>query len=334
MSAEEASLQKQLESFRRSKYVLEEQAAQYGGIAVPPYVVLGIEDLQMKIEKAEQQLAGLQNAPTPISAPNKRQEIRKLTAELGSAEQAEDWEKVIELGEKILELDANQHVISLSVRDAYLKQGNILLEQKNYKLAVQYFADALSLDAEFAGGYMGRGEAYLQLKYYPEALEDYNRSIKLNPIEPAIAYYKRGEIYLIQKQLNLAIADFNKAISLNSVYAEAYQKRGLAYQAKGDAKKAELDFTRSKRKFFNRGYAFDEQGQYELSIEAYSKALELDPKYANAYNNRGWAYNNLKEYEKAMVDLNKALELDPKYANAYNNRGWAYNNQWCYLAIE
>ena len=34
------------------------------------------------------------------------------------------------------------------------------------------------------------------------------------------------------------------------------------------------------------------------------------------------------EYDRAIVDYTKALELNPDYADAYNNRGNAYRAQW------
>lgn len=60
------------------------------------------------------------------------------------------------------------------------------------------------------------------------------------------------------------------------------------------------------------------------AIINFTKAIELDPKYANAYFNRGIAYSNLKKYPEAIADYTKAIELDPKYADAYYNRGGAY----------
>jgi len=57
----------------------------------------------------------------------------------------------------------------------------------------------------------------------------------------------------------------------------------------------------------------------QLAIEYYTKAIELNPEYAEAYYKRGTAYYNLKEYDKAIADYNKAMELDPKYAEiSYN----------------
>jgi len=45
---------------------------------------------------------------------------------------------------------------------------------------------------------------------------------------------------------------------------------------------------------------------------------------AIAANNEGIAYNNNEEYNKAIVAFSKAIELDPNFALAYNNRGWSY----------
>ena len=66
---------------------------------------------------------------------------------------------------------------------------------------------------------------------------------------------------------------------------------------------------------------------YREAITSYDKAIQLDPKYANAYNNRGLAYYHNKAYDKAIADFNKAIELNPDFARAYNNRAHAYYQQ-------
>ena len=67
-------------------------------------------------------------------------------------------------------------------------------------------------------------------------------------------------------------------------------------------------------------------GQMDKAIEAYSKAIELNPAYAGVYNNRGIAYNKTGKSAPAIADFNKAIELKPDFAEAYNNRGNAYSN--------
>jgi tetratricopeptide (TPR) repeat protein len=64
-------------------------------------------------------------------------------------------------------------------------------------------------------------------------------------------------------------------------------------------------------------------GEFEMSIDACEKALEIDPNSALAYNNMGSAYVNLKEYDKAIQACEKALAIDPDYERAKNNLAWA-----------
>ena len=54
--------------------------------------------------------------------------------------------------------------------------------------------------------------------------------------------------------------------------------------------------------------------QHKEAIADYDKAIELNPKDAQAYNNRGVAKKMLKQYKEAIADYDKAIELNPKYA--------------------
>lgn len=99
----------------------------------------------------------------------------------------------------------------------------------------------------------------------------------------------------------------------NSDDDEAYKK--MSYSI-GTAQQKEA------KEWFKKAYSTD---NLTLKIEYYTKAIELDPKYAYAYFYRGGAYNNLGEYQKAIADCTKIIELNPKDTHAYNNRGIAYN---------
>ena len=124
-----------------------------------------------------------------------------------------------------------------------------------------------------------------------------------------------------------------------SRYNEQYQKLS---EAKADSKelKSEVkEFSKNEEKdreerkkntsltewdYIREGNACFNNKEYEKALEAYAKALELDPEYVYAYNGRGNAYQALGEYEKAVSDYDRALELDPEYVNAYNGRGNTY----------
>jgi tetratricopeptide (TPR) repeat protein len=50
----------------------------------------------------------------------------------------------------------------------------------------------------------------------------------------------------------------------------------------------------------------------------------INPKYAGAWNDRGYAYELKGDPGRAIADYDTTIELDLKYALAYQNRGRVY----------
>jgi tetratricopeptide (TPR) repeat protein len=65
----------------------------------------------------------------------------------------------------------------------------------------------------------------------------------------------------------------------------------------------------------NRGTLYYNQQKYELALSDYSKAIEINPNYANAYNNRGVVYALTRDFPKALADAEKASELYRQQGN-------------------
>lgn len=113
---------------------------------------------------------------------------------------------------------------------------------------------------------------------------------------------------------------------------EAYAEKGRIYARTEKYEEAIQAFTKALElnpqdsvTYYNRGLAYSMVDEGEKAIEDYTKALELNPQYSSAYNNRGVVYNELGENEKAIEDYTKALEINPKYSDAYYNRGFSYS---------
>ena len=84
---------------------------------------------------------------------------------------------------------------------------------------------------------------------------------------------------------------------------------------------------RTAESHFQQGNKLVEQGRYDDAIEEYTKAIELNPSLAIAYNNRGNAYRILGQLLWAIEDLDETIRLNPGFAEAYFNRGLAYKVQ-------
>ena len=65
-------------------------------------------------------------------------------------------------------------------------------------------------------------------------------------------------------------------------------------------------------------------GQYERAIDAYRRAIELDPTYADAYNNLGNIYLLQKRYHEAIKLYQQDLRYHPSDALFHYNLGACY----------
>jgi tetratricopeptide (TPR) repeat protein len=144
--------------------------------------------------------------------------------------------------------------------------------------------------------YGNRGVAYMKSGMLPEALLDYNASIKLNP-DDSRTYYNRALVYFNQQQYALSLTDLNKAISMDA-------KQPLLYNDRGQARLLLKDTTGAVADLY--------------------KCLELDSTFSDAYNSLAtieFAKGNFDASEKLLT---KAIYFNPAFSIAIKNRGLVY----------
>ena len=108
--------------------------------------------------------------------------------------------------------------------------------------------------------------------------------------------------------------------------------RGVAYGKVGNHAQAIEDFDRAieinpkdANAYQNLGVTYAKLGNHRQAIEDFDRAIEINPEYAEAYYNRGFIYGKLGDFRQAISDYDRAIEINPKYAEVYNNRGVAYD---------
>ena len=62
-----------------------------------------------------------------------------------------------------------------------------------------------------------------------------------------------------------------------------------------------------------RGVILNRLGRYEDALQAYEKALELNPKSANAWFNMACSHSLKGNKDRALVWLRKAIDVDSSY---------------------
>ena len=171
---------------------------------------------------------------------------------------------------------------------ACYNRGKAYYDKGDFAHAIQEFAKAIELKADYADAYCGRGNAYLGRGEIDGAIEDYTKAIELKP-KDALGYFNRGLAYGEKGDYDRSIQDFTKAIELKPDATSAYRRRGAIYARKGDGARAIQDFT---------------------------KALGVNPADEYACRGRGLVYLNDGQYDLAIGDLSRLIELKPDDAVA------------------
>jgi len=84
-------------------------------------------------------------------------------------------------------------------------------------------------------------------------------------------------------------------------------------------------YLQSAEEYLKSGIDRYELKDYKGSLSDFTLALELNPKYSEAFFYRGLIYGKeFHKYQKALKDFDKAIKYNPEYAEAYLNRGVTY----------
>ncbi len=160
------------------------------------------------------------------------------------------------------------------------------------------------------------GAVYSTLGKNSEAVAELKRAITLAPTSD-LGYRRLGTAYQSSGRGDQAIEAFQKAIELNPYYWGNQNQLGSAYFDLGNYAKAleafqqvtvlapDLDVG-----YQNVGNILTAQGKYQEAIPYYQKCLQIQP-YWSTYGNLGTAYFFLKQYPNAVQAFEKAIELNP-----------------------
>lgn len=282
-------------------------------------------------------------------------EIKKTLEEITSSTFAANQQKAIEFYKqgqafwKELEIDKTieNYTKALNIlpnyADALRERGLVYFLTGRTDLALMDFDKVLKTDPNNAKVLHYRGLAYsAKIELYSErgfsslafgsasqALADFDKAIKLEPNE-SIYYTNRGKVLLDSGRYREAVADLEKSIGLSAKDERAYIYLGLAKaNLESGAGMEEFDKAlqinpKSAEAYFYRGNIH--RGDFLLieAIADYTKAIQFDPENGNYYNARGMAYYLQQDGMAAAKDFTKAIQKKKEYGMAHYNRALTY----------
>jgi len=81
------------------------------------------------------------------------------------------------------------------------------------------------------------------------------------------------------------------------------------------------------QEYYNKGIYFYENASYDLAIENFKKAINLNPSNFQFYYNLGLVYIKLENYDLAIENFKKSIELNSTDVDSFHNLGIAYFNK-------
>jgi tetratricopeptide (TPR) repeat protein len=200
-----------------------------------------------------------------------------------------------------------------------------------FEPSVQHYTKALALDPSFVEAYNGRGQAYFQLKKFPEAFSDFDNAIKAGIVTPKL-FLNRGKCHVILSRPAEAIPDLAKSLELEPRNPETWYFKAVAEGKTGDLAGALKDYSKAielnpqyVEALVNRGLMYFNEQKFDEAIADYTAALAVRPDIIIARNNRAMAYLSKGMLNEALADVNKSIEAQSNYPKSYETRAKVYS---------
>ena len=168
------------------------------------------------------------------------------------------------------------------------------------------------------------GTIYCFKEQYDEAMACFDKSIEIYPyfvdcwFNRALVAQKTVNIvelvFSLRKVIEFAQADDDEVVLMAKQFLNDLKQ--LAHKEEG----LKLDQYIEALKKFNAAFALMQRGQWEKAIVFYKESIKINPTAPQAFGNMGLCYANLNEEKKALEAFDKAIALDPNYEPAIINK--------------
>lgn len=197
------------------------------------------------------------------------------------------------------------------------RAGQLDLSARDYRSAAPHFRKSIRQHRNVAASYAGLGEAEDGQGQYLKGYQAYRKAVSMQPHNQAYLY---GAAYsaLSARQFHDSINYASLLIQQNPKSVAAYHVRMIAYgsltltkQQLSDARKiVELE-PNNPQALNDYGIALGNNRKYLESIQAFSRAIRLQPRYYAYYSNRAIVENVIHQQKAALADLKTAERLAP-----------------------
>jgi tetratricopeptide (TPR) repeat protein/SAM-dependent methyltransferase len=134
-----------------------------------------------------------------------------------------------------------------------------------------------------------------------------------------ISLYNERQFIQVLEQITVLLEMFPNSSFLHNISGAVYKGLGHLDTSIEAYKKALAINPDHSEAYYNMGVAFEDQGKLKEAIDVYKKVLTLDPYYVQAHFSMGNALKDQCQLADAIQAYTKAITLKPDYTEALNN---------------
>ena len=195
--------------------------------------------------------------------------------------------------------------------------GRLLLRDNENDWVLKIAAGIESMSPGNAKAFLLRGKVHLSRKEADQALPLLKSSVEKEP-DSEDAQLSLAYAYVLKNDVEAATKTFREVLRINPNNAYAKDALNLLTNKSAPAWQSQ---NAEAMKYFGDAERFFSTGNYQEAVTAYSKAVELDPKFAKAWVYMGDAYVGLGNVEKGIESYRKAIEINPNDRQAHRFLG-------------
>jgi len=263
--------------------------------------------------------AGAPGSPAPVdaAAPRVTPELAQMLQKAKSLADAGNHVPAIELYRSFLVKDPTGNP------PAYYYLGKSLFETGDDPAAAQAFSKGLELKKDMKGAHFYLGNIAMRDDNPTAAAAEYEKELTLSPDSDPVLY-NLGQAYSKTGDLDRALAALDRAAVINPQKPEILMLLASIYEQRNDKVKADemyqkiaaIDPHNAAILFFNVGVKAWNENRPKEAVQAYRKAIEIDPSYAQAHRELGTALMAAQDFAGALKHFQDYLTLNPKAPDA------------------
>jgi tetratricopeptide (TPR) repeat protein len=227
-------------------------------------------------------------------------------------EKSEDIDQSFARYDKIISDYNAKRVLKMQLK-AVNKEAALTDQQVDFHFrSIDDYSLAVDRNSENVDAYFGRAMDFMVLQDLTEAIEDFNKAIKLDP-NFIIAHFNRAVVRY--KQLEIEGYNNGDSRDVNNLTLNIQPNIRTSNLSINPLTKPSIDNTLQQT--IDNKRSFD----YEQILRDYATVIELNPDFVYAYFNRGNLRCIQKDFRAALTDYDEAIKRNPDFAEAYYNRG-------------